>query len=810
MESKFHSPLARNASVQWSRISCNTSSSKSEAYVDLFVKFEEVDWESAQKFYGWSAFQYHAWVKGHIFNHDTVSHTVSLFSEKILELWVNDLHVFGGDFFGFGRAPIVAELRPGLNNVSVRLVREVRSMGGVFPPTTQATLRVQLASRALEIVLDSIVLPDVVNGRLCSSYGSIIVRNQAQTSLTIVQLIAYIDGDSIGTMYQEVRVGAGQSRPLKLLFDGRHELGNLLDFELKYSVDGAGREEVSFSAPLNHANVTDLQKITFVHPSGVVSYATLRPPPVTTIFGQAQIPVLLNLHGAGVEASGPLARHMFDDGHSISAWVLTPTGMSPWSSDDWHSWAFADANAAVLAVSDWMKNTGWSASGVYTDKLLVAGHSNGGQGTWYFATHQPDKVLGAAALSGYSSIENYVPYTMWTEADALLDAILRMSRASFRHEVLLENLRGTPILQQHGSADDNVPAYHSRLMDSLLAQSGQLVEYSELLDKGHWFEGAMTTRPLMQFYNQHLNISEANASPPSNFVYVVPNSHDMGSKFGLVVDQLSTPDRMGQITVESTVQKSRTIWHLKTANVHRFHYDLGVRLPNPPDYLFIDDTPHAFGVVDESTSFVHMDSGIWALEAALNWKTLDQRYGRQRGPLDAILQCSGPFEVVYDSNDTLPVAVQVSRNMLQYYGADANLNAFSAYGTALEREGNVVTLCIGSSLPRSQFAGYPIHLTREKILLTLRDQRTVSLPLKVGMGGIWLRPLPNERLELVVWGYDLLGLRQAARLIPTITGAGVPDFVILSDEARWKGHAGTIAMGFLDHNWQISSASYVP
>ena len=810
MESKFHSPLARNASVQWSRIFCNTSSSKSEAYVDLFAKFEEVDWEFAQKIYGWSAFQYQAWAKGHIFNHDTVSRTVSLFSEKILELWVNDLHVFGGDFFGFGRAPIVAELRPGLNNVSLRLVREVRSMGGTFPPTIQATLRVQLASRALEIVLDSIVLPDVINRRLCSSYGSIVVRNQAHTSLTIVQLIAHIDGDIIGTMYQQVRVAAGQSRPLKLLFDGIHELGNSLDFELKYSVDGAGPEEISFTAPLNHAGSTDLQKITFVHPSGVVSYATLRPPPVTAVIDQPPIPVLLNLHGAGVEAGASLARHMFNDAHDLSAWILTPTGMSPWSSDDWHTWAFADAKAAILAISDWIENTGWNASGVYTDKILVAGHSNGGQGTWYFATHQPDKVLGAAALSGYSSIENYVPYTMWTEADALLDAILRTSRASFRHEVLLENLRGTPILQQHGMADDNVPAYHSRLMNSLLAQSGQLVEYSELLDKGHWFEGAMTTRPLMQFYSQCLNFSEANGSPPSNFVYVVPNSHDMGSKSGLVVDQLSTPDRMGQIMVERSVQKSRTIWHLKTANVHRFHYDIGVQLPNRPDDLFIDDLPHAFGVVGESISFVKMDSGIWALEVAVNWKTLDQRYGRQRGPLDAMLRSSGPFEVVYDSNDMLTVAVQVSRNMLQYYGADANLNAFSAYGNALEQEGNVITLCVGTSVPKSQLAGHPIHLTREKISLTLRDQRTVSLPLKAGMGGIWLRPLPHERLELVVWGYDVVGLRQAARLVPTITGAGVPDFVILSDEARWKGHAGAIAMGFLDHNWQISSASYVP
>jgi hypothetical protein len=79
-----------------------------------------------------------------------------------------------------------------------------------------------------------------------------------------------------------------------------------------------------------------------------------------------------------------------------------------------------------------------------------------------------------------------------------------------------------------------------------------------------------------------------------------------------------------------------------------------------------------------------------------------------------------------------------------------------------------------------------------------------------GLGTAFLRPLHNESLELVLWGSDKVGLEQAIRMVPTLSGTGQPDFVVLGNEARWKGIAGVLAMGFFDHAWQISQASYIP
>jgi hypothetical protein len=65
--------------------------------------------------------------------------------------------------------------------------------------------------------------------------------------------------------------------------------------------------------------------------------------------------------------------------------------------------------------------------------------------------------------------------------------------------------------------------------------------------------------------------------------------------------------------------------------------------------------------------------------------------------------------------------------------------------------------------------------------------------------------LPEERLELVVWAADRASLQAAVRLMPMMTGVGVPDFVVADTTMLWKGVEGALAMGFLDENWQASS-----
>lgn len=173
----------------------------------------------------------------------------------------------------------------------------------------------------------------------------------------------------------------------------------------------------------------------------------------------------------------------------------------------------------------------------------MSGHSNGGQGAWYALTHRNDKIIAAAPLSGYLSIPAYVPYTMWHEADPRKMAIVLASLNNYKHELLAPNVVGTPILQQHGEEDDNVPVYHSRRMHQLIEEAGGSSQYSEISGKGHWWEGVMTEGLLPEFLSLALNEHSEIPALPKKFSIVVANPANMASRGGIIVDQLEEPDR---------------------------------------------------------------------------------------------------------------------------------------------------------------------------------------------------------------------------------------------------------------------------
>lgn len=166
---------------------------------------------------------------------------------------------------------------------------------------------------------------------------------------------------------------------------------------------------LNVSQPVTKETIYSPHKVTFLHPGGIVSYAMLRPPArnATCQTGQnGSLPILIANHGAGVEASNPMVAHALDPVSDLCAWVLFPTGVTPWSGDDWHNWGFADVEAAVQSIPKWIENVGWKGPKADVKRWIMTGHSNGGQGTWYGLTHRPDRLVAAAPISGYASIQS--------------------------------------------------------------------------------------------------------------------------------------------------------------------------------------------------------------------------------------------------------------------------------------------------------------------------------------------------------------------------------------------------------------------
>lgn len=181
----------------------------------------------------------------------------------------------------------------------------------------------------------------------------------------------------------------------------------------------------------------------------------------------------------------------------------------------------------------------------------------------------------------------YVPYQFWVEADPRLTALLHNSLSSYRHELLLENCKGIPIQLQHGSLDENVPVFHSRRMNQLVVQTEWDTRYAELASKGHWFEGVMTTEPLLEFYDKVLAGKASRLQALDSFEIVTADPGDSGARYGIKIDQLIAPGQLGRIKLRQKL--SDNVLLFSTSNIHRFQTVQQESFGQIPDKVMVDD-----------------------------------------------------------------------------------------------------------------------------------------------------------------------------------------------------------------------------
>lgn len=173
-------------------------------------------------------------------------------------------------------------------------------------------------------------------------------------------------------------------------------------------------------------------------------------------------------------------------------------------------------------------------------------------------------------------------------------------------------------MQQHGSADDNVPVYHSRRMSQLIYQSNWSSTYSELQGKGHWFDKVMTTSALRKFYEQTLSKEQKRPTLPLKFTIVVSNPVSMGSRGGIIFDQLISPNQLGRMLVERN--NRTTSWTFKTSNVLRFHISTHSLEGALPRLVNIDGYPINLlsSSMGAGQSFLRSIDGSWQVRRVQN------------------------------------------------------------------------------------------------------------------------------------------------------------------------------------------------
>lgn len=356
---RYHSSLTSDGMVSWTSQEANLSKGNPDVtMMDLTVSFPEVDWGFMRSIYGWAAIQYQAWARGHLNIDADSTETLLLYSDNVLEFWVDDQLHFGGDFYGYRIAPLVLHLEPGYHKVDVRLVRDVRAMGGVGEPSLCVRMEAQKANGGVVVVGD-LLLPDLVDGRLASHVGSATIRSEENQWIEVWD-IQIVDVSMKGLSSSGVSLNSSQSvfvvamtadipfrlapgQTRQLVFHISSTTGitpDRLSLKIFFTVNGKSSplSHTTVSHSFSHRNIYEPHKVTFLLPSRSLSYSILRPPSeiVKNQFSSNQsLPVLLNLHGAGLEADSHQVRHMLDAVPDLRAWVIFPSGVTPWSGDDW-------------------------------------------------------------------------------------------------------------------------------------------------------------------------------------------------------------------------------------------------------------------------------------------------------------------------------------------------------------------------------------------------------------------------------------------------------------------------------------------
>ena len=151
----------------------------------LTFEFPRIDWDTLKSVYGWAAFQWQGWARGSLTLFGNKNRLVSFNADNVLEFWVDDNHYFGGDYYAYQRQPVMLDLRPGEHRVELRLIRDVRVMGGVAQPNLNIQLSAALCPETLVVHHSKSIFPETVNGRPAGSYAAIAVVNSSRHDILI-------------------------------------------------------------------------------------------------------------------------------------------------------------------------------------------------------------------------------------------------------------------------------------------------------------------------------------------------------------------------------------------------------------------------------------------------------------------------------------------------------------------------------------------------------------------------------------------------------------------------------------------------
>jgi hypothetical protein len=276
----------------------------------------------------------------------------------------------------------VIELMPGKYTVLVKAIYEIRMFGDPGPkktPTINLCFKATISGdqdkeEAFKVVEGLRVVPDVVNEEIMGGWISVPLRlDGGEGTLRVVRVEGGIaDCIDVGWAGWEVIIHPGQIRPISMRLKQSQAIkpdsGPLkVTFHLGYR---GQQYRLDWTYDLQHvsSDTSSPFTITFASPQepeenhepSLVSYATVVPPKqALSPDAQHKPPVLLGLHGAGVDVENPFWAEAIPSVPGM--WAVLPTGKNEWG-EDWHGGSMDDVWAARGALTSLLGRIGKEVS----------------------------------------------------------------------------------------------------------------------------------------------------------------------------------------------------------------------------------------------------------------------------------------------------------------------------------------------------------------------------------------------------------------------------------------------------------------
>src|SRR5258707_6268824 len=164
-------------------------------------------------------------------------------------------------------------------------------------------------------------------------------------------------------------------------------------------------------------------------------------------------PVILALHGGGEygndglsQTEGGLARAIRHHADRFPALVVFPQSHA----DDSPGWQRKGGEAALAAVDKTIAEFNGDPS-----RLYLTGYSAGGNGSWYLASHHPQRFAAIAVVCGFVS-------EFRGKTSGVLYPALAPASTSDAYLYVAKQVSSLPVWVFHGDADKNVSVEESR------------------------------------------------------------------------------------------------------------------------------------------------------------------------------------------------------------------------------------------------------------------------------------------------------------------------------------------------------------